>query len=213
MSSRLVQYRNPLDYTRRLGMLAARLVIPADAPHPRYNVAPGSRPFVIFADGTVRTARWNRDAAGRALSAVVDAGADTLLAPQWQAGRILVPADGWYIWREQGGARQPWFVTAVGGQSLYLAALSAAVDATDDTGFTLLGRDAMFAGTAEALSPVALDAAQAQQWLDRRTSVQDALRLLGAGSVDPDALSRRPASERLNDETYDGPDLIAPQGG
>lgn len=231
MSGRITQYRNPLDYTRQLGILDALLVIASDVPHPRYNVGPGTRPFAIFADTTVRLAQWHAHGHHPARR-LTDAAEDPALAPLWRAGRILVPADGWYAPHDAQGHAAPHYVRPKDGRTLYLPALSGASCADDeDACFTPLCRDgavgtdgALAANGAnrtdgthatdgalvtDAAPAYLLEAGSAARWLDRRVGYEEAQQLLSdTALVDPDTLEWRPVGHFVNAASPDRPQLI-----
>lgn len=103
-----------------------------------YNVAPTDPVPIIrisrrIGGRAVSLARWGlvpawaRDAKGAAR--MINARAETVAttnayAPAFARRRCLVPADGWYEWvRGDGGAKQPYFMTAQDGAVLAFAGL------------------------------------------------------------------------------------------
>jgi putative SOS response-associated peptidase YedK len=104
---------------------------------PRYNVAPTDPvPIVRMSRGrgerVLSVARWGllpvwaRDP--RVGSRMINARAETVAtspayAPAFGGRRALVPADGWFEWRREGGRRQAYFLTPADGEVLALAGL------------------------------------------------------------------------------------------
>lgn len=102
---------------------------------PRYNVAPtqpvpivrladGKRQFVLMRWGLIPS--WVKDP--RTFSLLINARAESVLdKPAFRAAmrrrRCLVPADGFYEWKDVGGRKQAYFVRAKSGGPLAFAGL------------------------------------------------------------------------------------------
>src|SRR5262245_56364130 len=102
---------------------------------PRYNVAPtqpvpivrvveGKRAFALVRWGLIPG--WVKDP--RTFSLVINARGESVLdKPAFRNAmkrrRCLFPADGFYEWRSEGGARRPYYVRAKDGQPLAFAGL------------------------------------------------------------------------------------------
>ena len=125
--------------------------------------------------------------------------------------RCLIPADGWFEWREEEGGKQPWYITAAGRDPVSFAGLWERWERGPEPieTFTILTTEA-----SPALDPIhhrqpsILDAGDFEEWLASDTP-QD--RLL--------ALARRPhegpfehwrVSRRVNSSRNEGPDLLLP---
>ena len=70
------------------------LVLPASDPAPSFNVAPTQPAWTLVADvggARAEAMRWG-------------------LVPAWKARRCLVPASGYYEWREEAGVKQPYYI-------------------------------------------------------------------------------------------------------
>src|SRR5690606_31796491 len=112
---------------------------------------------------------------------------DTVLkgSPFWNpllTRRIIVPADGWYEWTGEKGAKQPWFIHAKDGQPILMAGIAAwNPDAEMDAahGFAVITDDAA-GGMVDIHDrrPIALTPEDARVWVDPETSLADALELL-----------------------------------
>ncbi len=129
--------------------------------------------------------------------------------------RCLLPADGWFEWKREGGVKQPFFMTRPDGHSLAMAGLwtvwrdpavsdgppvvSAAVLTTDAVGQLADIHDRM---------PLLMTPDQWAAWLD--PDVEDATELLGASpSLElVESLELRPVSTKVNNVRNNGPDLL-----
>jgi putative SOS response-associated peptidase YedK len=129
--------------------------------------------------------------------------------------RCLVPADGWYEWRREGKAKQPFFMTSTDGSSLAFAGLwstwrdkEADPDADPLVSFTILTTDAIgqLADIHERM-PLVLPRAAWDKWLD--PDVEDVDELLVPPSLElVEALELRPVSSQVNSVRNNGPDLL-----
>jgi putative SOS response-associated peptidase YedK len=157
---------------------------------PAYNVAPGSyRPVMHLQDGARRVddvfwsyrARW---AVGK-VPIAINARLDKLDNRYWRGllkkGRAIVPAEGWYEWTGEKGAKLPWHVHRKDRAPLFLLALANFGSFTDnraEAGFVLV-TDAADGGMLDIHDrrPVALEAADAALWLDPALESEQALEL------------------------------------
>ncbi len=109
---------------------------------PRWNVAPTDEHWVVLLEGkrrVLRRARFGVEAPGGRL--VINARSETAptlraFRAAFQAGRCLVPADGFYEWRGGRSERRPCWLHPVGGGLLLLAGL--AVERQGRLGFVIL---------------------------------------------------------------------------
>lgn len=131
MCGRIVQKSGPLDYVERIFTNQSQIF--ADPAGPRFNIPPGTRPLTLhrLTEGTEAIARlpwgYKRPDSKHFMS---NAKLETILKNGWPwrfligAGRILVPADGWYEWPVLAdGTKQPHY--SQGHGPLYFAALTA----------------------------------------------------------------------------------------
>jgi putative SOS response-associated peptidase YedK len=128
--------------------------------------------------------------------------------------RCLLPADGWFEWRREGGHKQPFFMTRPDGASLAMAGLwTTWRDPADKDGPPVVSAAVL---TTDAVGPL--------------TSIHDRMPLLmtpdhWAAWLDPDAedpgdlltsvpteliesLELRPVSSKVNSVRNNGPDLV-----
>lgn len=219
MCGRIVQKSGPLDYVERIFTNQSQIF--ADPAGPRFNIPPGTRPLTLhrLAEGTEAIARlpwgYKRPDSKHFMS---NAKLETILKNGWPwrfligAGRILVPADGWYEWPVLAdGIKQPHYIHGDG--PLYFAALTAwspgaPLDAAH--GFAIVTNDTK-GGMVDihARRPVALPAEIAQRWIDPALSAADARDLLHE-DVPEDAFTWHPVRQEVGNSKYQLPDAIDP---
>jgi putative SOS response-associated peptidase YedK len=130
--------------------------------------------------------------------------------------RCLVPADGWYEWKREGKAKQPFFMTGPDGRSLAMAGLwtvwrdPSAEDAPPVVSTAVLTTDAVgpLADIHDRM-PLLMTPDTWAAWLDPDT--EDVSELL---STPPplelvSSLELRPVSTRVNNVRNNGPELLA----
>lgn len=128
--------------------------------------------------------------------------------------RCLVPADGWYEWRRDGGAKQPFFMTATDGSSLAFAGLwSTWRDKADEEAeplvtYTVLTTDAIGQLTdIHDRMPLMLPKQSWAAWLD--PDREDVAELLVPPPLElVSALELRPVSSAVNSVRNNGPELV-----
>jgi putative SOS response-associated peptidase YedK len=195
---------------------------------PRYNVAPtqrmpvvrrsdsGERELAILRWGLIPS--WARDA--QIGSKCINARADTAAEKPsfrgaFRARRCLVPADGFYEWKGEGGAKQPYLIRAPGGRPFAFAGLwerwtakaagaGIAAGETVET-YTILTTDANAKLMAlHERMPVILAPADYAAWLDGSKG-GELLRPC------PDAaVEYFPVSRRVNSVKNDDPECMVP---
>jgi putative SOS response-associated peptidase YedK len=219
MCGRIVQKSGPLDYVERIFTNLGQIF--ADPTGPRFNIPPGTRPLALhrLAEGAEAMARlpwgYKRPDSKHFMS---NAKLETILKNGWPwrfligAGRILVPADGWYEWPVQpDGNKQPYYIHGEG--PLYFAALTAwepgaELDAAH--GFAIVTNDTQ-GGMVDihARRPVALPPDVARRWIDPSCPTPDARALLSEG-VPEDAFTWHPVRQEVGNSKYQLPDAIEP---
>ena len=122
--------------TARLPRIENVLGIELPELKPRYNVAPTQTVPIVRATVArgyeLVEARWGLIPAWskepRTAYATFNARAETVATKPvfraaYRARRCLVPASGFYEWRDEGGRKQPWYFSAADGQELAFAGL------------------------------------------------------------------------------------------
>jgi putative SOS response-associated peptidase YedK len=195
----------------------------ASAPPPRYNLTPGQAVAVVREREGRRTLTalkwglvpfWAKDTAiGRRL---VNARLDGLpskpaFREAWSRRRCLIPASGFYEWRDaSGGRKEPYFIAPAVDPLLALAGLwerwrtpggerletcvIVTIDATDELKDI---HDRM---------PLTVPRSAHATWLDPRTSLET----VAALTRDLPSLTIRRVGFGVNDPRNDDPSLIAP---
>ena len=210
-----------------------------DHPGPDYNVAPTKKVFTVVErhpreDGgppdetrterSLRLMRWglvphwakdpsvgNRMINTRSESAAEKPAFKSALRTR----RCLLPADGWYEWRRDGNAKQPFYLTSTDGSSLALAGIWSTWRAKDaETAEPPLVTCSIL--TTEAVGrlaeihdrmPLLLPRGAWQRWLDPdREDVTELLVPPAAELVD--GLELRPISDEVNNVRHNGPKLL-----
>lgn len=184
---------------------------------PRYNIAPTQPVLVVRARTTGRRAepmKWGiafPAAKGRRPTLLINARAETLgERPAWKDAlwrrRCLVPADGFYEWKDEGDRRQPHYIARADGRPFAMAGLW-------QPRFTPEGDPSCTIVTTRPLPPIAdlhdrmpvlLDRDACGLWLDEEAPREDVVRLLLTPRL-PDGIVTHPVSTRVNDVSHDDP--------
>lgn len=153
-----------------------------DGAEPRYNAAPSQLLPIVGERGARRSvilSRWGMippwaEGPGDSKISTINARAENLetsklYGPCWQGRRCLVPADGWYEWRQMGKARQPHFISRADHAGFAFAGLWSVRRGADGTP---MGSHAIVTTSATpALAdihermPLVLDAGDYDEWL------------------------------------------------
>lgn len=187
-----------------------------EPPPPKWNVAPTDPVSIVVQreQREVRTVRWglipswakDRKIASR----LINARAETIAEkPAFRAAlarrRCLVPADGWYEWRQ----KQPFYITRRGGSPVAFAGL---YEVWRDPDTEELVRTCTIVTTSacndlkelHTRMPVVLGADAWDEWLD--PAHEDVQGLL----VPCDGFDAYPVSPAVNNVRNDGPSLVEP---
>jgi putative SOS response-associated peptidase YedK len=191
---------------------------------PRFNIAPTDPVLAIrTADGGRREAgrlRWGllpgswAEDNGRAL---INARAETIdRQPAYRESflerRCLIPADGFYEWRQDENGKQPVWITRKDEEPFAFAGIWAAFrdsggDAIHSCSIVTCEPNELVRPIHDRM-PVILDRAAEGSWISPDGDPETLRGLLRA--LEPDALSVREVSEAVNDVREDGPHLLAP---
>jgi len=200
---------------------------PAPPLPPRYNIAPGQTvPAVVQVEHrTLMMARWGllpswaSDA--RIGARLINARAETLAdKPAFRAAfrrrRCLLPASGFYEWRQTGTAREPVFIRRQDGRLLALAGVwelwrSPAGEAVPTCAIVTTAANEALAPI-HARMPAILEPPQFGRWLAPAPAAASALAEL-VELLQPypaPGLIAHPVSRRVNAPEHDAPDCIEP---
>lgn len=126
--------------------------------------------------------------------------------------RCLVPADGWYEWKREGGAKQPFFMTPPGGSSLAMAGIYSTWR-EDDEAEPLVTCSVLTAAAVGQLTevhdrmPMVLPSRAWSRWLD--PDQPDVSDLLVPPSLEiAESLEVRPVSTAVNSVRNNGVELL-----
>ena len=194
---------------------------------PRYNIAPmqpialvrlerGARHFALARWGLVPS--WVKDPKKFAL--LINARAEGIAEkPSFRAAirrrRCLIPADGFYEWRQEGKSKRPYFVRRRDGAPMALAGIW---ETWADAGGGEIGTAAIVTCEANALlapiharMPALVPPADFATWLDaNETKFEKAVALLRPAPED--CLQAYEVSPRVNRVANDDAENIAPVG-
>ena len=190
----------------------------------RYNGAPGQN-FIacrVDEDATRKIAllrwglvpSWARDA--KIASRLINARSETVHSkPSFRAAfrsrRCLIPADGWFEWRQTGSGKQPYFLSLADGSPLSFAALW---ERWDQGGAPLETFTIITTAASPELrdihhrQPAIIDPRWFSVWLDPLASLPALLEVVRQPCCGP--FERRPVSTRVNSVRNDDPDILVP---
>jgi putative SOS response-associated peptidase YedK len=194
---------------------------------PRYNIAPTDPVLAIRRDdsggrvpGRLRwgltPGRWAERRSGPPL---INARAETLqrqpaFAESFRERRCLIPADGFYEWRNDERGKTPIWVSRPDGDLFAFAGLWAAIPARDGSGD--LHSCAIITCEPNELirpihdrMPVILSPTHEARWLEPDLAEADLLSLLGPAPEE--LLVAREVIDAVNDVREDGPHLLGPR--
>jgi putative SOS response-associated peptidase YedK len=198
---------------------------------PRYNIAPTQEAPVIRerrepqGERTIAALRWGlilpwaEDP--KVGAPLINARAETLLEkPAFRGAfrrrRCLVPADGYYQWREGDRGKQPYLVTRRDGAPFAFAGIWERWGKRDEPAGALDSFTIITTAANDLLQPfhhrmpVVLTAELYDRWLDPAEEAESLVRLLAPA---PDALLRIfPVNRAANSSRADGPELIEQAG-
>lgn len=216
MCGRFVRHTNVHELTRLLGADWSGPELP-----PSYNIAPTQNILAVRRAGDHREAvllrwglipHWAKDKAigARMINARAEGIAEkpAFRAP-FRHQRCLIPADGFYEWKREGSAKQPYYIHRRDGKPLVFAGLWAHWH-----GEETIESCAIITGPANAAlapihdrMPVILAEDDQSAWLDNDNPLllEQLLRLHSA-----DLLEAWPVSKAVNKPQNQRPDLIDP---
>jgi putative SOS response-associated peptidase YedK len=219
MCGRYASSANPDD-------LAAYFTVeepPDEVLPPSYNVAPTDPVYVVMERHDRRQLRvvrwglvpsWANDpkVGARFINARRESVADKpAFRAAYQRRRCLVPADGYFEWQQQGGQKQPYFLSARDHHPLAMAGLYEVWKAPDDSLLwtcTIITTDAADElGHIHDRTPLLVPPEAWERWLD--PSVEDpGQELLTPGT--PGVLDAWPVSPAVGNVRNNGPELVEP---
>jgi putative SOS response-associated peptidase YedK len=190
---------------------------------PRYNIAPSQLVPVVATDRHGRRMgllEWGLvlQRAGEPRRPLINVRVESVgkrppFRESLQRRRCLVPADGFYEWKQEDGKKVPhWIHPAPGGLLAFAGIWDRWTDASGQArhSFAILTTSASLdVAPIHGRMPVIVESSERDAWLDRSidgSAALDALRPLPEG-----ALVARPVSKRVNRTTEDDAGLIEPE--
>jgi len=195
------------------------LLLPAEEIEPEYNIAPSQAAWTLVAypdGGEARRMRWGllphwaKDAklAWSTFNARVEtASVKPAFRAAWKARRCLVPASGYYEWRQEGDIKQPYYIHAAHGPLLMFAGLWEPARADRPETFSILTRAAEGpVAELHARMPLMLEPTFLHDWL--HGSVQQAAAMAVAAATP--ALKFHLVDRAVGNPRSQGPRLVEP---
>jgi putative SOS response-associated peptidase YedK len=214
---------DPIRIRARFDLLESTVV----AVEPRYNIAPTDPVLAVRRSeegarelGTLRwglvPGRWAEKRGGRPL---INARAEGIagqgaFAESFRQRRCLIPADGFYEWREDEDGKRPVWISRADGDLFAFAGIWAALPTPEDD--EPLHSCAIVTCPPNELvrpihdrMPVILVPDAERAWLDPLADPDDLLGLLAPAPEE--MLAMREVSDAVNDVRDDGPHLVEPR--
>lgn len=187
---------------------------------PVWNMAPG-REVLVFHDndaGHVASffhwgflPSWADPGAQKPINARVETAATKpYFRKAWKSGRCLIPADGWYEWKEGERGKQPYFIHRADDEPVLMAGLYEANPHANITSFTILTMESV--GALRELherEPLVLSAEAGKQWI-RRDLVPDEIAAVAQSPLTGSQFAWHAVSTRVNNTRNDGAELLLP---
>lgn len=226
MCGRFAQFRSLDQYAAGIGWDSSVAESAAPKFKPRYNVPPGSHPWLMhcFEEAPAfAQIHWGYQpswAAEKGIPMAINARIEKAATGRyfkrlWTSGRAVVPADGWYEWTGEKGHKQPWHIRLVDGGPMYLAAITNARPdraPKDGDGFVIVTA-AADAGMVDVHDrrPVVLSPADALLWMDQTLSPEQAEHIARSMSLPADDFEWYEVSTDVNRVGNDHAHLILPR--
>ena len=192
---------------------------------PRYNIAPsqsisalrlspehGKRELTDLKWGLVPF--WAKDASigSRMINARSETAAEKpSFRDAFKKRRLLIPASGFFEWKKEGGAKQPYYIYQKNGQPFSLAGLwerwEKGEEPLESCTILTTGPNTLIASLHDRM-PVIISPRDFEKWLDPQTGSAELLHLLK--SYPPEEMAAHPVSPAVNKPTNNSPELIEP---
>ena len=202
MCGRYVQTKRARYYARLLAKLRE-----AEARPETWNLAPTTCSMVVRQELKEITADWlswgflSMRVAARPINARVETAASKpVFRDAWKGRRCVVPADGWFEWREENRRKQPYFLRRKDGEPLFFAGLWA------DQTFAILttAADGDLARIHDR-RPLALGVDESRDWIERVPQSEGSL---VAKAVPAHEIMFHRVGVQVSSPRNDGPELI-----
>lgn len=224
MCNRITQFRSGSDYISALGW-DALVTTQAGGSGPRYNVAPGASTYILhqLPEGlaAIERVRWGSEIPHARAESMYQATVradesldDSRVALLWQKGRCVIPADGWFEWRDDARNEVAYRIRLPNDAPMFFAGLTDLFLPRSRgvaPGFIIITAHAGF-GLVELADrrPVVLAPEEVHVWLDPRTSLQVARHIVSELLLPPPAFEWYTVSPDVRDAQVDRADLLQP---
>jgi putative SOS response-associated peptidase YedK len=224
MCGRISQHRDLIDYYTSLGLPPIEIEEKIGPP-PRFNLAPGTDVIAFHGlAGAIKhdAMRWGyftpwheKEKKKPTINATIEKADSKFWKPLWTAGRVIVPADGWYEWTGPKGDKQPWFIKPNTGEPLYIAALTGRKPDWEDqkygAGVALLTTESA-GGMLDVHDrrPIVLNADDARIWMDLTRPKEEVQELVRNMALPPDAFTWYKVTREVNKAGNQSPAMVEP---
>jgi putative SOS response-associated peptidase YedK len=210
-----------------LAAISRAIGVPLETPdwaQPRYNVAlTNTMPAVALAEGATRVhaMRWGlipENERGKSHPRLLaNARSETVAKmPAFRravaARRCLVPANGFYEWKERGGVKWPHLFTLRGDEPFAFGAIwDPAAGDLPETYCLLTTEPNELVAQVHTRMPVILTAETMPRWLGDKPLADEELKAL-VRPIGAELMQSRPVSRYVSNSRHEGPDCLAPPG-
>ena len=205
-----IKYAHALDPSWELSAIELK---------PTWNLAP-SRQALVFHDSDVGHRAelfhwgffpsWADQKAQKPNNARVETAATKpYFRKAWKTGRCLIPADGWYEWKEGTKVKQPYFLHRADDQPMLMAGLYETNTHANITSFSILTTEADNALLeVHDRKPVVLTAEAGIQWI-RRDLAADEIAAIAKNPLSAEYFTWHTVSTNVNNTRNDGEELLS----
>jgi len=197
---------------------------PVDDRVANYNIAPGTQITLITAERHDATTpveflsswwgfrpSWAKD---KKAPTPINAKAETVAtSPYFRRAfarqRGIIPADGFYEWRNTERGKQPYFIRHKHGEVLMMAGIWEPIDGEDTNCAIITQPAAPYLAPIHDRQPVLLAYDVLTAWLDPELTAREDIRRV-TRALDPDELEAYPVSTAVNKPIHNTGDLIKP---
>jgi putative SOS response-associated peptidase YedK len=217
MCGRFAQSQPVIHYAHALDPVWEPLPL---ALKPTWNMAPG-RDVLVFHDseaGHVAGLQhwgllpaWADPKAQKPINARVETAASKpYFRKAWKSGRCVIPADGWFEWKQGERGKQPYFIYRADEQPILMAGLYDTNPHAHITTFAILTADADGAlRDVHDRKPLVLSREDGLRWI-RRNLAADSIAEIARSSLSADWFDWHPVSTKINSTKNDDVELLMP---
>jgi len=218
MCGRFAQYNSRDEYFDALGLTPDEVIYDPE-PIGRYNVAPGTNVLLLNEreeEIHFDPVNWGYGPEWWHKQPLINARGETaatgrMFKPLWEHGRAIVPADGWFEWKRDGKAKQPYFIYHKKQEPLFFAAIGRAPFGRDH------GREGFVIVTAASNQgmvdihdrrPLVLRADAVREWLSAETTPERAQEIARDAALPETAFTWHPVTRKVGNIHNQGKSLI-----